>query len=46
MCGQSHDPIAAVQQRLASAQHNDTISDATARFVQRLLRKVVEARII
>jgi len=45
ICGHSQDPVAAVQQRLASAQHDASIDGATARFVERLLRKAVEARI-
>jgi len=45
MCGHSQDPVAAVQQRLASAQHDASIDGATARFVERLLRKAAEARI-
>ena len=45
MCGHSQDPVAAVQQRLASARHDASIDDPTARFVERLLRKAVEARI-
>jgi len=45
MCGLSQDPIAAVQQRLASAQHDNTIDGATSRFVERLLRKAIDALI-
>jgi hypothetical protein len=45
MCGHSQDPVASVQQRLASTQHEASIDGPTARFVERLLRKAVEARI-
>jgi len=45
MCGPSQELTTAVQQELASAQNDDIIENATARFVERPLRKAIDARI-